>query len=361
MEIHPIAEVFPELSEDQLQELAADIKREGLLEPIWLFEGKILDGRNRFRACERVNVTPRFRTYDGESPMSFATSMNLRRRHLTNDQRAASAARAMPHFKEEAKKRQGQRTDLKSDNNIREKIPECSDAGRARDHAAKAFDTNPRYVSDAERILKTAPEEFAKMERGEKKLTQINRELKQKEISKRVAEMPSDKFRVIYADPPWKYGDTLGGDLSEGYGGAEKHYPAMSICELCAMPVKDTVDTDAVLFLWVTSPLLFECHPLIKAWGFEYKTSFVWDKVKHNMGHYNSVRHEFLLVCTRGRCTPDVKKLFDSVQSIERSSKHSEKPEAFRQIIDTIYPHGKRLELFARKQSKGWETYGNQA
>ena len=126
------------------------------------------------------------------------------------------------------------------------------------------------------------------------------------------------------------------------------------------MPIYDITESDAVLFLWVTSPLLFECASVINAWGFDYKASFVWDKIKHNMGHYNSVRHEFLLVCARGSCTPDVVKLFDSVQTIERSDKHSEKPEEFRSIIDTLYPHGKRLELFARAKHEGWEVYGNQ-
>lgn len=134
----------------------------------------------------------------------------------------------------------------------------------------------------------------------------------------------------------------------------------MSITDLCAMPIVDITEVDSVLFLWVTSPMLFAAQPVITAWGFKYKTSFVWDKVKHNMGHYNSVRHEFLLACTRGSCTPDVKKLFDSVQSIERSGKHSEKPEQFREIIDTLYPHGRRIELFSRTQVKGWEAYGNQ-
>ena len=79
------------------------------------------------------------------------------------------------------------------------------------------------------------------------------------------------------------------------------------------------------------------------------------------MGHYNSVRHEFLLLCTKGSCLPDVKTLIDSVQSIERSEQHSEKPEQFRTIIDTLYPKGKRLEMFSRKRAKGWDGYGNDA
>ena len=94
-------------------------------------------------------------------------------------------------------------------------------------------------------------------------------------------------------------------------------------------------------------------------WDFKYKTSFVWDKIKHNFGYYNSVRHELLLVCTKGSCTPDNSKLFDSVQSIGRKA-HSEKPEEFREIIDTLYTRGKKIELFSRKTVKGWDVWGNQ-
>ena len=174
--------------------------------------------------------------------------------------------------------------------------------------------------------------------------------------------LPEGKFRIFYADPPWAYGNSgvITGD--DNYGRAERHYPAMSIAELCALglEIKAMADDDAVLFLWVTSPLLAECFEVIKAWGFQYKTSFVWDKVRHNFGHYNSVRHELLLVCTRGSCLPDVPTLHDSVVSIERSDKHSEKPEEFRQMIDGLYAWGNRLELFARCQVDGWEAWGNE-
>ena len=99
---------------------------------------------------------------------------------------------------------------------------------------------------------------------------------------------------------------------------------------------------------------------LVKSWGFKYKTQFVWDKVKHNMGHYNSVRHELLLIATKGKCTPDNVQLFDSVQTIERTEKHSEKPDEFRSIIETLYTYGNKIELFARTKIDGWEVFGNE-
>jgi len=183
------------------------------------------------------------------------------------------------------------------------------------------------------------------------------------EIHKRHNEIASDgkfpkgKYRVIYADPPWFYGDSRRG--LKNYSGAEDHYPTMKIYELCDLPVINLAHSDAVLFIWVTSPLLAESFKVIEAWGFVYKAAFVWDKIKHNYGHYNSVRHELLLVCTRGSCMPDNSKLYDSVVSIEKTKKHSQKPEEFRSIIDELYPNGPRIELFARGDLPNeWEGWG---
>ena len=115
-----------------------------------------------------------------------------------------------------------------------------------------------------------------------------------------------------------------------------------------------------VLFLWVPSSLLEDAFPVIRAWGFAYKTSFVWDKQQHNYGYYNSVRHEFLLVATRGSYLPEPKTLDPSVIAIKRSKKHSEKPAAFRTLIEKLYPHGTKLELFARQAPPGWTVWGDQ-
>jgi N6-adenosine-specific RNA methylase IME4 len=134
----------------------------------------------------------------------------------------------------------------------------------------------------------------------------------------------------------------------------------MAVEEICALPVKDWVEDEAVLFLWTTAPMLERSFEVVRAWGFTYKENFVWDKIKHNMGHYHSVRHEHLLICTRGSCQPDKQQLFDSVQNIERG-KFSAKPVEFYDIIETLYTHGRKLELFARERRDGWDVYGHVA
>ena len=187
-------------------------------------------------------------------------------------------------------------------------------------------------------------------------LSEAMREHKAVEMRKRV-DLPDAKYRVVYADPPWSYNDKADAG-SVQTGGAAHQYPTMSMKELCELDVRSICEPDAVLFLWVTSPLLFECQPVITAWGFDYRASIVWNKDAHNMGHYVSVQHEFLLICVRGSCTPDISQRLPSVVTEKRGA-HSVKPACFRSMIDTMYPHGKRIEMFARQQSDGWATYGN--
>jgi N6-adenosine-specific RNA methylase IME4 len=172
--------------------------------------------------------------------------------------------------------------------------------------------------------------------------------------------LPDERYRVLYADPPWKYGNAQH-TTEEQDTVLSNHYPPMDDDKLLSLPVKEIAKDEAVLFLWATSPRIRFAFELADAWGFEYKALFVWDKIKHNVGYYNSVRHEFLLICTRGSCLPDVKELYDSVVSIERTE-HSVKPAYFREIIDKMYPNGKRIELFRRGGRVGlWDAWGDEA
>ncbi len=175
----------------------------------------------------------------------------------------------------------------------------------------------------------------------------------------RMANEP-EKYSVIYADPPWQYtsGDQHTEDEQDTVIGT--HYPSMPLADICRLPVQQMAATDAVLFLWVTSPTLEEAFAVVKGWGFEYKASMIWDKVKHNVGHYVSVRHELLLICTRGT-PPKVPKLTDSVY-VEDRTEHSRKPPFFRDLIDELYPKGNRLEMFCRGTAgDGWNTWGNES
>lgn len=354
MKINPeFKSLIPPLAPEELAQLESNILSDGCRDPLVTWQGTLLDGHNRYAICQRHGIkftTVEMEFADEDAAMDWMDANQLGRRNLTPDQRSIMRGRRYNRTKKAA----GGRADRQLGVD-KVSAPKTAESLAAEHHVSeKTIRRDGKRAEAIEKLAETQPEQAQAVRDGLKRFNEVRREIKRAEV-KEVAKLPDAKFRVIYADPPWKYGD----QLTEDYGPAKFHYPSMTITELCAMPIKSITEPDAVLFLWVTSPLLFECAPIIEAWGFKYKTSFVWDKVKHNMGHYNSVRHEFLLICTRGSCTPDVVKLFDSVQSIERT-KHSAKPAEFREMIETLYPHGKRLEIFAREANKGWEVYGNQ-
>ena len=169
---------------------------------------------------------------------------------------------------------------------------------------------------------------------------------------------PKGKYRVLYADPPWEYGDSRENLASKD--AVIRQYQTMSLEEICELPIGELTHDNAVLFLWATSPLIEYGLEVCEAWGFDYKASFVWDKMSPVFGHYVDVRHELLLIATRGSCLPDSSKLTNSVQRIKRG-KHSEKPTEFYSIIESMYTTGPYIELFGRSKRKKWKTWGNQS
>ena len=361
MKIHPAAEIFPMLSDEELDSLAVDIKTHGLRHPLVMHDRELLDGRNRLAACKIAGVAPSFVEYEGDSPVSFVISVNIKRRQLDASQRACVAVEIEPMLAVEAEKRLhlAKGRGVKGEANL----PQVKRAPQARDQAADVVSISPRMVQYAKEIKAKNPEAFERMKAGSVTVNAVRQETRAVEVHEKLVhiEIPKGKHRVIYADPPWWYA-TPQHSKTEQATVLKSHYPSMKIDEICALPVKQMAADNAVLFLWTTSPLLFEAGKVIDAWGFTYKASIIWDKVKHNVGHYVSVRHEFLLICTRGSCPKDSDKLADSVVVMERTE-HSAKPDIFRNMIDEMYVpvKGDRVELFARADlPKHWKAWGNQ-
>ena len=167
------------------------------------------------------------------------------------------------------------------------------------------------------------------------------------------------QYRVWLADCPWLYGNK-----PPSGSGAQTHYNGMTIAQLCELPVAAHATRDAVLFMWVTAPMLYENpgpREVIEAWGFKPKTGLIWDKVNHNFGNYVSIRHEHLLIATRGSCLPDrPTPMFDSVLTERQDGMHSSKPASVRTMIERLYD-GPRIELFARERVEGWSSFGDDA
>jgi hypothetical protein len=172
MKHHPLADWFPLLDGAEYEALREDIRIHGLREPILVYEGKALDGRNRLRACKELGIEPRTRTWDGKgSAVALVVSMNLHRRHLSASQLAACAVEAKHHLEKEAKQRQRghSKTAPGRHKNTSTNLAEVKSRhqGEAAPSAAQLFGTNRQYVADAEKVRKASPDLFAKVKAGE--------------------------------------------------------------------------------------------------------------------------------------------------------------------------------------------------
>lgn len=163
-DIHPAAELFPLISDELLDDLAEDIKQHGLLEPCWLNkDGLLLDGRNRIRACQRAGIKPRFRQYDGHDEVGFIVSLNLRRRHLNENERAFLAVQLIPLYELqglEAKAKAGSSSAPGKSQKDGATLHHLSrdDAKRSTSRAAKDVNVAPRRVAQAKRVAENAPD-----------------------------------------------------------------------------------------------------------------------------------------------------------------------------------------------------------
>ena len=359
MAAHPATDLFPMMGDEELGRLAADIRERGLLVPIVTHQGKVLDGRNRLRACQIAGVEPQTEPWTGiGSPTAWVISINLHRRHLTASQRAAIAVDAEALFAREAKERQGTRTDIK------EKVPES--VGQARDQAAAMFNVNPHYVTDAKKLAAESPDLFESVRQGDQTITEAKRKAKERKRETKRADnralveqttpperVALGRFETVVLDPPWDWGDE--GDADQ-LGRARPTYATMPIAEIAALPVPDLAANNAHLYLWITNRSLPKGFALLEAWGFRYVTCLTWCKPSFGMGNYFRGQTEQVLFGVRGS-QPLLRKDVGTWFAAARGIEHSSKPDAFYALVESCSP-GPWLEMFQRRPRPGWVGWG---
>lgn len=181
LEPHPIAALLPEMDDSQFAELREDIRANGQLQAITVYEGKILDGRHRYRACREIGIPPRTELWDGEDPAAYVLSLNVRRRHLTTSQRAMLATRFLPALREEARERQrehGGTAPGRASQHSDSKEPECSEPDRATKRAGELVGVSRASVTRAARIAERAPEMVEPILSGEKTVSSVDRAIR---------------------------------------------------------------------------------------------------------------------------------------------------------------------------------------
>lgn len=368
---HPLAALFPMMDGEPLISFTENIREHGLLNPIVLHDGMILDGRNRYAACKKLGMIAECIDYSGADPLGFVIAQNLHRRHLNESQRAMVAARlaTMP---------QGARNDLA-------RLPEVDQPT-----AANMMNVSGRSLRSAKTVNEgVIPDIVARVDRGEvsvataSKLAKLPRSEQQKLVNASESELQGaakklgreardqalidatneasrqlgvDEFNVIYADPPWQFepwSTETGMDRA-----ADNHYPTMPTDQIERMHVP--AGDDAILFLWATSPMLLHALDVMEGWGFTYRTHVVWVKDRAGTGYWFRNRHEILLVGVKG--SMPAPRMGDQYESIIEAlvQRHSAKPGAFATMISEMFPKGKKLEMFARAPREGWTTWGNE-
>ncbi|SRR5216684_2526280 len=172
--------------------------------------------------------------------------------------------------------------------------------------------------------------------------------------------LPQQKFGVILADPEWRFepwSRLTGMDRS-----ADNHYPTSCTEVIAARDVSSIAADDSVLFLYATIPMLPHGLVVMGAWGFDYKSHYVWGKDKIGSGYWNREKHELLLIGTRGNIPcPAPGTQWDSLVIAPRGE-HSAKPEIFLEMIEQYFPTLPKIELNRRGPARiGWAAWGNEA
>jgi N6-adenosine-specific RNA methylase IME4 len=170
------------------------------------------------------------------------------------------------------------------------------------------------------------------------------------------------KYKIIYADPPWKYDNEM--SANPALGG--KTYPTMPLEQIKELPVSEMADKDCALFLWGTFPKYQEALDVVRAWGFKYLTAaHVWvktygsGKLCSGLGYYTRSNAEPLLLARRGR--PLARLDHTILQAfLAPVGRHSEKPAEVREKIVRLFGDLPRIELFARQRVEGWDAWGNE-
>lgn len=350
---HEYAQIFPMLPLEELDALGADIAANGLLEPVTLYEGKVLDGRNRYVACLSVSVEPQFTQYTGADPLGFVVSKNVHRRHLSASQRSVIAARM------ETMEHGGNRRNMDQDANLH----------LDRDAAATLMNVSPRSVASVKAVEREAPDLLPQIERGEITVNGAMREVKERkreaireqnrelvESTPPVTAQADARYQTIVLDPPWDWGDE--GDVDQ-FGRARPTYNTMPFSDILALPVAELAEKDAHIYLWITNRSLPKGFELLEAWGFRYITALTWCKPHFGMGNYFRGSTEHVLFGVRGSL-PLLRKDAGTWFAAPRPGRHSAKPAEFYELVQTCSP-GPWLEMFARERRDGWASWGAEA
>ena len=364
--------LIPPLSAEEHTQLTLNICKEGIREPLILWNNYIIDGHNRFEIAKQFNLEYKTinKEFENEDEVKEWMILNqFGRRNLSAYQRSVLALELEDVFSIKAKESKAEKVShFRNTGEVLQKSAKPDTRKELSKVASVSHDT----IAKVKKIQEKAPQEIkTKLSTGEISINAAYKEIKKEEkkeervnlIKEQIQDiekgnLPKLKglYDVVSVDPPWNYEgqskeitsfDSIGRRVANPY-------PEMSTQEIkeIKLPLMD----DAIVFLWTTHKFLPDAFEILKEWGLEYKATIVWNKEKIGMGAWFRMQCEFCLLGIKGKPYWDNTKHRDIV--IEPRRQHSRKPDSFFDIVNEI-TLGRKLEYFAREKRKGWDIFGN--
>lgn len=355
--------LIPPLTPGERTQLEENIVAAGrATDPLVLWGDVLVDGHNRYDICRTHHLpftTTPVRLANRAEAREWIVRRQFGRRNLTPFQRIELALQLAPLLSARAKANQGTRNDLlqNSARSLATNRELATLAGVSHDTVHKGRVLSEHASAGLKTQLRTGEVAIDKAYRDVR--IAVRRDLNVAAVaaqSRKAARLDTQRpVPVILSDPPWSYDVPL-----RPQDRVDNHYRQMSVEDLCRLPVQKTATMDAVLFLWVPSPLLPEGFSVMSAWGFEYKTSLVWVKSQAGLGYFVRQQHELLLIGVRGKMPHPLDTHRPSSVIFAKRRKHSEKPDDVYEVIERMYPDYEKRELFARRPHPGWLAWGNE-
>jgi N6-adenosine-specific RNA methylase IME4 len=349
MEFHEIANIFPLMDGPEFAALVDDIKQNGLLDPIIIHENKIIDGRNRYRACLAAGIEPRFEEWkQNDMPMlDWVVSKNLHRRHLNETQRSVVAKKLTTFNLGDNQYTIGSAN-----------LPTQNTVTQAR--AAKMLNVSERTIRTVAAVEREKPEFMPMLESGQMSAHEAYQQIKhekreadiqrQREEIKKKPEPPSGLYDVVVIDPPWPYGTKYD---AEGRRAANP-YPEMNLDQIAALKIP--ASDNSVLWLWTTHKFMRHSFDLIDTWGFRDVAIMTWAKDRIGLGSWLRSQSEFCIMAVKG--SPTIQLTNQSTVLHGPLREHSRKPDEFYRLVDSLCV-GRKIDFFSREKRDGWAQFGN--
>ena len=362
--------LIPALTAEEFKQLEQNCLDEGIREKIITWNGFIIDGHNRFEIATRWNLeyqTESKRFKDENEVKLWMIDNQNGRRNLTDGWKYKLQQIKKEILLEKGKKTQGTRTDILS--TIDKKL---EPKHNTRKIIAKTLNWSTGKVAMADIVFKKATPEleekvlnneitinqaYQDIKKEEKKTERLNQieEIKVK-IEEENLTIENKKYHVITIDPPWNYKEK-GGFSSEDYDSKSNRgavdYPTMNLEQIKKIELPEA--DDCVLFLWTTHAFLKDSFEILEHWGYNYKATLVWDKVKMGLGRTIRMQVEFCLIAIKGNPIINGSSERDIITEARRE--HSRKPKAFYEMVDRMCI-GNKLDYFSRNNRINWEHYG---